>query len=177
RKVGGLRFTQLSDEIREQIRVWAGLSKVSVLDVLVAQPAIEVEVASSGKGDLIIARDIPVAPPVIEAEGAIISNSDPTPALENRIALDSSLKRPTYSGLSNSYSMFALEEDSDAGAAAVVMPQSVVMRHPIAAVGLTIALAFFVSVGIFTYLSASGAGELLFEWGEKMWVGSDARPV
>ena len=177
RRVGGLRFTELSDEIREQIRVWAGLSKERILDVPVAQPAIDVEVASNGKSDLAPAKDIPVAAPAIEAEVAVIGNPDPTPILANRNPLVSNLKSPFYSGLSNRYSMFALDEESNAEAAAVVTPRSVVMRHPIAAVGLTIALAFFVSVGIFTYLSASGAGELLFEWGEKMWVGSDAQPV
>jgi hypothetical protein len=177
RRVGGLRFTQLSDEIREQIRVWAGLSKVSILDIPVIQPAIKEEVASNGKSGLATAKEIPAAAPAIAAEVTINRKPDPTPVLANRNPLISNLKSPIYSGLSNSYSMFALEEDSNGEATAVAMPQSAVMRHPIAAVGLTIALAFFVSVGIFTYLSTSGAGESLFEWGEKMWVGNNTQPV
>jgi hypothetical protein len=157
-KTGGLRFTQLPDEVREQISVWAGQStarakagakataKASVLDIPVSEPAIEVEVAPSSKADLA---------PVVAAGNPLHYN----------------LKPPIFSGPSYKFSMFSLELNSESGATAVAVPPSGAIRHPIAAVALTIILAFLVSVGIFAYLSTSRAGELVFDWGEKMWGG------
>jgi len=184
-KTGGLRFTQLPEEIREQIRVWAGQSKerakerakASVLDIPIAEPAIEAEVALSSKADLAPIVDIPITESAIEAEAASISEADLAPAVGTRNPLLYKLKPPIYSGAFYKLSMFSREQNSEAGATAVAVPQSVATRHPIAAVGLTIALAFLVSIGIFAYLSTSRAGELLFDWEEKMWGGSYSQPI
>jgi hypothetical protein len=51
--------------------------------------------------------------------------------------------------------MFPLEPTFEVGAAYVSVPQPVAINHPIAAVGLTIALAFLVSIGIFAYVFAT----------------------
>jgi PilZ domain len=151
-KTGGLRFTQLPDEVREQIRVWAGQSKARVLDIPVAAPAIEAEAAPSGKADL-------------------------APVAATRYPLLYNLKPRIYSAPFYKFSRFPPELNSEAGATAVAVPQSVAIRNPIAAVGLTIALAFLVSMGICAYVSTSRAGELLFDWGEKMRGGFYSQPI
>jgi PilZ domain len=52
-KMGGLRFTQLPDEVREQIQNWAVRSearaKASLADSLIAEWAIDAEVTPRGK--------------------------------------------------------------------------------------------------------------------------------
>ncbi len=176
-KIGGLRFTQLPDETRDQIRVWAGQSKASVIDIPVAEPAIEAEVAPSSKADFAPAVDIPAAEPVNDPEAAFGSKADLVLVLASRNPLHYNLKPSIYSGPYYKLSMFPLELNSGAGATAVVVPPSVAIRHPIAAVGLTIALAFLVSIGVFAYVDTSRAGELLFDWGEKMWGGFYSQPI
>jgi hypothetical protein len=134
-KTGGLRFTQLPDEIRQQIRVWANESKARVFDIPVAQPAIEAAVAPSRKADL--ARVVATRHPHLY-----------NPLLYN-------FKPPIYSAPFYGLSMFPLELTSEAGATYVSVPQPVAIKHPIAAVGLTIALAFLISIGIFAYIFAT----------------------
>jgi hypothetical protein len=155
-KNGGLRFTQLPEGVREQIRIWAGQvdagpkektkesAKTRVLDIPVAEPSIEIEVASSSRVDLA---------PVSKTERPLLYD----------------LKPPVYRAPSYGLSMFPLEQNSEAEARAVVAPSAVGIKHPIAAVGLTIVLAFLVSIGIIAYASTSLAGESLIDLGEKMW--------
>jgi hypothetical protein len=171
RRVGGLRFTQLPEEVRDQIRIWAGQSKANGLDKRVAQPVIEAALAPVEPGNPARDMTVSVAEPPIKAEAAPNSKTDSTPVLADKNALLSLLKPTIYPGLFNPLSMFPAEQDSE------VPPQSLVVKHPIAAVGLTIALAFFVSIVIFTYVYTSRAGDLVFEWGEKMLVGSYSQPV
>jgi hypothetical protein len=65
-KSGGLRFTHLPDEVREQIRIWTGQSKTNaeahekaeaeagVDDVQIAEPAIVDTVASYGRAEVVL---------------------------------------------------------------------------------------------------------------------------
>ena len=99
----------------------------------------------------------------------------PRRAARNPLPYD--LKPPNYRRPSNTFSMFSLEQDSEAGAPAFAVPQPLAMKHPIASVGLTIALAFLVSTGIFSYVCTTRAGDLLFDWGEKMWGGVYSQPI
>ena len=131
-KTGGLRFTQLPDEAREQIRVWADESKARVLDIPVTQLAIEAAVAPSGKVEL--ARVAATRHPHFY-----------NPLLYN-------FKPAIYSAPFYSLSMFPLQPTFEPGATYVSAPQPVAIKNPIAAVGLTIALAFLVSIGIFAYV-------------------------
>lgn len=162
-KSGGLRFTELPDEAREQIRLWAGQSQTR--GQTRAQTFAQTKAQVSAPPSVI---DIPVAEPAIAAEVAPSSEADLAPVAAASNPLPYNWKPSIYSGLSNSLSMFPLEQDSEAGATSFAVPQSACMAHPIAAVGLTIALAFLVSIGIFTYVSTSRAGELFFDWGEKV---------
>lgn len=164
RKVGGLRFTQLPDEIREQIRAWAAQTgfrakaipkatalasaKTSTLDMADTEPATEARAEPADGSKIDLAPVSKIGPPLLY-----------------------NAKSPVYSAPSYGLSMFPPEPNSEQNATAVAAPASVAMRHPIAAVGLTIALAFVVSIGIFSYVSTTRAGDWLFDWGEKMWSG------
>ena len=164
-KVGGLRFTQLPDGIREQIRAWAAQTGFRARAIPKATAIASVKATD---------RDIPKAEPATEArfEAAPVSQIDCARVIAAGPTLLYNVKPPVYSAPSYGLSMFPLESDSKQGAAAIAAPASVAMRHPIAAVGLTIALAFVVSIGIFSYVSTTRAGDWLFDWGEKMWSGS-----
>jgi len=196
------QFVQMLDEIAEQIRVWAGEWKANdhadpfadpafetevaprsetelapVLNIPMAEPAVEFEQARSTIVELAPVVDIPIAEPAMKFEAAPSSEAELVPDLAARNPLLYNLKPPIYSGPSNTLSMFPLVPDSGPGIAAVAVPQSGAIKHPLAAVGLTIVLAFLVSTGIFAYVCTSRAGDLLFDWGEKMWEGAYSQPV
>jgi hypothetical protein len=149
-KIGGLRFTQLPDEVREQIHIWAGQSKAranaSVADSLIAEWGIEAEVTPRGKANLM--RVVPTRSPLLY-----------------------NLRPPIYSAPFYKLSMFPLETNLEAAATPAAALRSAAMRHPSVAIGLTIVLAFLTTIGIIAYVTTSRAGELLFVWGEKMWSG------
>jgi hypothetical protein len=263
-KTGGLRFTQLSDDVRKRIRAWADESEASAkasvkvsapervsapridppsggpaietrfamrgdsASALAMQPwragrAIEAEIAPNGKTNVAAAMDVLVAePPPIEAEdspSAPTAKTDLTPFLDARMAgramapdvwlsgqavpepvatapiaepaveiefapndqddsvlaeeqsnpLLYNLKPPIYSAPFYDLSMFPMKLDSNVAAEPVGVTLTVTIKSPIAAIGIAIALAFLVSIGIFVYVSATGTGELLLNWGEKMW--------
>jgi hypothetical protein len=196
------QFVHMLDEIAEQVRIWGAEWKANVHDDPFADPAFETEVAPRSETELAPVVDIPMAEPAMEFEEAPSSRADLAPVVdipiaepENQtevasssivdLAPDSSarnpllfnLKPPIYSGPSNTLSMFPLGPDSETGTTAVVVPQSLVVKHPLAAVGLTVALAFLVSTGIFAYVCTSRAGDMLFDWGEKMWGGAYSQPI
>jgi hypothetical protein len=142
-----------------------------------AEPAVEFEEARSTIVELAPVVDIPIAQAEIETEVAPRSKVDLVPDEANRNPLLYNLKPPIYSGPSNTLSMFPLEPNPQAGETASAVPQSGAIKHPFAAVGLTIVLAFLVSIGIFAYLATSPTGEMLFDWGEKMWGGAYSQPI
>jgi PilZ domain-containing protein len=196
------QFVHLLDEITEQIRVWAAEWKANDHDDPFADPAFETEVAPRSETELAPVLNIPVAEPAVEFEEARGTIVELAPVvdipiaqaeIETEVAPRSNVglvageaasnpllynsKPPIYSRPSNTLSMFPLEPNSQGGEAAVAVPQSVAVRHPLAAVGLTVALAFLVSTGIFAYVCTSRAGDLLFDWGEKIWGGVYSQPV
>ena len=245
-KIGGLRFIQLPDETREQIRVWAGQSKKSSdvlqgdipVDISVAgpasEPAIEAQAGHSGKSDLATVTEsmhpllyslrppiysapfyelsmfplalnhdagtafvaltppfpmhdeprentlVPgedstvhgvctlVAEPVIEPEATPESETEWESLASTRNPLPYKFKAPFQSTVSSEISMSTRELESEAAATDVALRQPVASRHPLAAVGLTVALALVVSVGICAYISTSKVGELLMNWGVRL---------
>jgi hypothetical protein len=196
------QVVHLLDEVTEQVRIWAAEWKASphddpfadpefeteatprseielapAVDISIAQPAIEFEEAPSRMAELAPIVDIPIAEPEIKTEVAPSSNVGLAPDMATRNPLLYNLKPTIYSGPSNRFSMFPSEPDSETGATGVAVPQSAAMKHPIAAVGLTIVLAFLVSIGIFASVAKSRAGQLLFDWGEKMWGGAYSQPI
>jgi PilZ domain-containing protein len=196
------QFVHLLDEVAEQVRIWAAEWKASPHDDPFADPAFETEVATRSEIELAPAVDIPMAEPAIEfeeapssvAESAAVVNipiaepeieTEVTPSSNVGLAPDLAtrnpplynLKPPIYSRPSNTLSMFPLEPNSEAGATGVAVPHTLAMKHPVAAVGLTIVLAFLVSLGIFASVARSQAGQLLFDWGEKIWGGAYSQPI
>jgi len=196
------QFVQMLDGMAEQVRIWVaesktylhgnGLSDLAMetetapgneiglppaVDIPMAEPEIEAEAPPRSNGQLSPAVDIPVAEPAIESGVAPSRKAELAPVAAARNPLPYNSKPPIYSGPLNTFSMFQLDSDSETGTTAIAVPQPVAMKHPIAAVGLTIALAFLVSTGIFSYVCMSRAGDLLFDWEEKMWGGIHSQPI
>lgn len=196
------QFVQMLDGMAEQVRIWVAESKTHGHNNPFADPAFGTDIAPRSETEFAPVVDLPIAEPVIEAEAAPSTNAELAPVvdlpfaeppIESEVAPGSmaelapvaaagnsppyNSKPPIYGRPSNTFSMFPLEQNSEAGAPAFVVPQSVGMKHPIAAVGLTIALAFLVSTGIFFYVCTSRAGDLLFDWGQKMWGGVSSQPI
>lgn len=121
-KIGGLRFTELPEEIRQQIRVWAGQSEVRskarVDDISIAGLAIEAEAALRSKAGL-----APVAP----VRRLLPFN----PLLYN-------LKPPIYSAPFYKLSMFPLEPNLETASNPVTELLSAAMQQPHVAIELTI---------------------------------------
>jgi hypothetical protein len=200
-RAGGLRFTQLPDGVREQIRDWTGQSKVSAIAIpeartttaveavpsvephpaptsveTLAEGTIEAEAAPPPESALPPAVDAPGAEPAVAGESAPAHDVGLATVAATRNSPAHKLKPPIYSGSSTPFSMFpvALESETVPPDAA---PGSAGIRHPIAAVGLTIALAFFLSIPIFAYLSSGRVGDLLFHWSQKLWSGTYSQPI
>jgi hypothetical protein len=196
------QFVQMLDGMAEQVRIWVAESRTSVHADPIADPELETESALKSEIELSPTADIPVAEPEIEAEAVPRSNGQVSPivdipvaeaAPESEVALGSKtelapveparnplpyIAKPSiHSGSLGTFSMFQLDSDSETGTTAIGAPRPVPMRHPIAAVGLTIALAFLVSTGIFSYMCTTRAGDILFDWGGKMWSGVSSQPI
>jgi hypothetical protein len=196
------QFVQMLDGMAEQVRIWVAESRTSVHADPIADPELETESALKSEIELSPTADIPVAEPEIEAEAVPRSNGQVSPivdipvaeaAPESEVALGSKtelapveparnplpyIAKPSiHSGSLGTFSMFQLDSDSETGTTAIGAPRPVAMRHPIAAVGLTIALAFLVSTGIFSYMCTTRAGDILFDWGGKMWSGVSSQPI
>lgn len=149
-KIGGLRFTQLPDEVREQLHNWAdqsdAMAKASVADSLIAEWGIEAEVTPVGKANLVR---------VVATRSPLLYN----------------LRPPIYSAPFYELSMFPLEPKLEAAATPAAALRSAAIKHPSVAIGLTIVLAFLATMGIIAYVTTSQTAEVLFVWGEKMWSG------
>jgi hypothetical protein len=94
---------------------------------------------------------------------------------------------PVYSAPFNKLSLFPLTLNSRASAARVEVPRSAselrsrvegaIAAHPLPAVGLTAALAFFFSIGFFAYLLTSPVGEAFVNWEQSAWGSTASQPV
>jgi hypothetical protein len=171
------QFVQMLDGFAEQIRIWSAQSKASVHDNPSADLSFETGAAPRSETELAPVVDIPAVEPAIETEVAPSSEADLAPAVATRNPPLYHGRAPLYRGPSDNLSIFPLGLNSEEGATAVAVPQSFSTKHPLAAVGLTIALAFLVSVGIFVYLSTTRAGDLLYDWGGKMLDGFYSQPI
>jgi hypothetical protein len=191
------QFVQMLDGMAEQVRIWVAESKTyghnnsfadpafgtdiaprsetewaPPVDIPLVEQPIEAEAVPSRNAELATVVDIPFAEPAIEPEVAPGSKTELEPLAAARNPHLYNSKHPIYG-----VSLFTLEPDSEAETTIITAPQPVAIKHPIAAVGLTIALAFLVSTGIFSYVCASRAGDLLFDWGQKMWGGVSSQPI
>ncbi len=201
-KGGGLRFTQLPEGVREKIRDWVNQPKDALLDLEVVQPPpvhkpapteILPPVKKPALTEILERLDakpalaLPPAPPkAVETPAPAVSETaparaevkaEPAPATEERNPLLYNLKSPIYSGSSNKFSMFPVASGPQAGAPAFAVPQSHAIEHPIAAITLTIVLAFLVSVPIFMFVTSSRAGNALFDWSRRLRGATDSQTL
>jgi hypothetical protein len=98
----------------------------------------------------------------------------------NKTQLLYNRKPPIYSSPAYEFSMFTPEAGPEAPVPIPTMLgalESAIAKHPFAAVGMTAALAFLVSIGIFSYLCAGPAGDALANTGEKIWGGMYSHSV
>jgi hypothetical protein len=197
-KFGGLRFTQLPNEIREQIRVLTSQpdTAMKAVDAPLAGPPVEVIAAprsapdsasvestaisvSDYRGEAACGGEIDLAPfsYVAAAESALgaertaslQANWLPAGARINPVLY--SLRPPIYSAPSYKLSMFPLHVNRDAAATPISGPGSIILSYSIAAIGLTFTLAILASIGIFTLVSTSWAGVSFIDWVGMMWGG------
>lgn len=264
-KTGGLRFTELPDEIREKIRIWAGQPEAETtpnvalpgagnsVDVPGAEPRVAAELTApvvaqrAGALGVLAAGSVvttalalmdkletsapapaalaaapaaaelaaaphstgaPVATAIPNAKSAAGAESTAARRTEKRTdegtgtvarareAIVSSTSRrssspversgvpprvaarvPVFGAQANNLSMFGLNCKPGAISNAVPETPSRPIQHPVIAVVLTIALAFLVSVGIFSYLFQTRAGDALMHWGQAIWGGADPQEI
>jgi hypothetical protein len=198
--VGGLRFTDLPEEIRERIRLWAGqprlqgkagsrprfdpvaaltshttsqtspkprttassiaqaTAKPTAVDVLVAEPAVKIEAREASPAVSAGAANIPLVPSVAKATPAPQRKAELLPANWRSNPSLYNLRPPVYSAPHYDLSMFSLEAkvpEQVTTAAAAAALRSIAKEHPIATIGLTVGLAFLVSMGILALVALS----------------------
>jgi len=182
-KNGGLRFTQLSEEVREQIRIWTGQSKPreeTRIDVQVAERAIVTTVSASGGANIVrevIAsakahesphvmshanvHDVQITNPVIVAATSRRNNAEIALEVHAITCANPRVVRIEESGGEPFYALptlpltpnFKARPNATSIPATFANRMSIARSHPVAAVGVTIALAFLVSMGILVLLS------------------------
>jgi hypothetical protein len=145
--------------------------------VAVAEPAINAEPKSAGEVELTPFEEIPVAESAVNDITIPSLKADWLPAVARRNPVLYSLRPPLYSAPFNEFSMFPLELKHHVAATRASTVESIALSHPVAAVGLTIALAFFISIGVFAYVSTSWAGDLFYDWAEEMWGGPPSQAI
>jgi hypothetical protein len=144
-KKGGLRFTEMPEEVREQIRVWASQS---VTEAHSRGTSADPAKARSRTDDIQIAETVAAVTVVPSAKTAPISSEIPKRLLYN-------LEPPIYSAPSYNLSMFpenlasSPEAVGNSDLEVVGSLLSAARERPIAAVGMVVALALLVSIGIF----------------------------
>ena len=168
---GGLRFTQLPNDTREHIRVWSGQARANVLDVPVAEQAIDSDAAPGNKTDLMPIVDIQVAEQARKVEVAPSRKPDLAAVLARRNPQPYKRQPAIYNRPANKLSMFPEKLNPRAEATAALPRHSASIKHPVAALALTIVLAFLVAIGISAFVSTTDAGEFLLQWGENIWSG------
>ena len=179
------QFVQMLDGMAEQVRIWVAESRTSAhadpfadpafeteiapkseielspaVDIPVAEPAIEAEAAPSNKVELSPVEDIPVAEPAIEPEMTPGRKAELPPVVAAGNPLLYNSKPPIYSAPQSALAVSAGAEFREQEQRTSLSRQPVPMKHPIAAVGLTIALAFLVSTGNL-FLRVHDAGQAI----------------
>jgi PilZ domain len=202
-KTGGLRFTELPEDVREHIRAWSGQSKTGVIDVPVAESKAGADVVPGSDANLAPTVDVPVREPEIHPSLAPGSNADMAPFFVNYPAAEPegepevssgmrinlapraaaspaplyNLRPPVYSAPHYELSMFSTAAISNGMAYASEPRSPFPARHPIAALVLTIFLASVVGSGIFAYVSTTQAGDVLYYLGTRIRDGLQSQPV
>ena len=108
-----------------------------------------------------------------EAMSASKSKRSSSPILASALPPRRPSPVPSFGAQANQFSMFgtngkpAPKADTKPSASFVRPP--VPIQNPVGAVILTIALAFIVSVGLFSFLFQTRAGDAVVHWGQALW--------
>lgn len=114
---------------------------------------------------------------VVEIE-AFAAEPDLTPVSPAGFLLPDNGSRPFHYEPSNPFSIFSARADSESGAiAAASTGTPLKVRHPVVMVGGTIFLAFLTAIPIFGYVARSRAGDLLFNWSQRVWPAPVSQPA
>lgn len=159
-----------------------GESPVEPLPESVAEPelACSVPADSAPSEALALAEPAMETPPtesVTEADADAEAPSAFSPLVEIDVSPSATAGNPVlpelplavYGGPAGKFSLFAAEMESESETTPIRASASLTMKHPVAAVALTVVLAFLTSVPISAYVSTSRAGDLLFSWSQRMW--------
>jgi hypothetical protein len=76
---------------------------------------------------------------------------------------------PMFGSQANQFSMFGMNRRPAGKSSASFNRTPVPIQNPVGAVILTIALAFIVSVGVFSCLFQTRAGDAVVHWGQAIW--------
>ena len=161
----------------EQVPSAGHAEAVPAVGVPVEAPSIVTEVTPQGRSAPAPATTVPVAGLQIEASIAPENNRHSTLITNPRKPAQQIPKPRVYSTTINSLFTLTTQPMSKTGHTAPDVPTSAGIKHPIAAVAMTIALAFLVSIAMFSYVFTIPAGETFVQWGESIWSGSHSRQI
>jgi len=172
-KRGGLRFTEMPEHVREQIRIWASQSGSDAQSMGMAADRAD---ASARTDDIEVTEMV--------AEFVALLNGKPEPVSAQPLKrLLYNVEPPIYSSPSYELSMFPAELTYNPHAAGdtfvdeVADLLSAVSKRPMVAVGLVIAFEVLLSVGIFALVSSTLAGPSAIDWSEKTLLGTNSQPA
>ncbi len=217
--IGGLRFTELPEPVREQIRKWASqsrepvnarantpprasdrtipaastaatsspsagasvnsivsprttasataaayaMAKAGAVDVEVVETARPAEAATASKSVVASSTAAQLAQSAVEANPAPSREPELLPVNWRSHPNLYNLRPPVYSAPYNDLSMFPTEKEYESRGTATAMAigalRVIAKEHPVIAVGLTIGLAFLVSMGILALVAVSWSGD------------------
>jgi len=140
-KSGGIRFTHVPEQVREQIRIWSGQQNMELSDIAVAAKPIETNAgvnhntAENTKSNQIVPRDL--------NPSAFVARNNPL-------------------------TMFPVQSSS-ATEELVIRQKSTSSRKTFIALVLMISLTSFVVTGLLSYLYIRKSGESPIRLVEKIW--------
>ncbi len=172
-KRGGLRFTEMPEQVREQIRIWASQSGAWAQSEGMAADRAE---ANARTDDIQIAEMVAEFTALLNEKTEIVSAQKPKRLLYNA-------ESPIYNSPSYELSMFPAEltcspqalGDTHIDVAADLL--SAIRERPMLAVGLVIALELLLSLGIFAFVSSALAGDSVLNWSERVLLGTHSQPA
>ena len=186
-KRGGLRFTHLPDEVRDQVRIWLGQPRLASPFVPGTAPAVGVETLPNRKRDFVLPKDRFAHPgekgfppavknaPVSRATGAVFASPQPV-SDPLGFSLGPTKQRPILTTPTGDVPTIAPPEQWPPARRAYARSRDTVSsRHGPSAI--TFFLALGVAIGILSVLYKGPAGESLIRLGERISGESLRKPV
>ena len=148
----GLRFTEMPDELREQIRIWLGEPQARLPNLSDGGPAVDIE----------------IRPTANDHEASVLASRH----------LSLNAKASPFDPEVSPFTMFPLGVESRAWEEPPREPRVPFYKtHPVATVVLATFLGLVIAGGLATYLAGTYSGQFLIQWGKQVWGGSGPEPV